>query len=130
MTSAWTAPGARRAAAIAVALGLLVAAWVRVAAVEPSLVIRPWAGPKNASFDVWNVFVQSHGGETLDEVAVEPVSGQVTFDGGTSIRDLKSEWKVTFVVRVAGPPPRTAVVRVVQKGRVPRAYDVALGGAP
>jgi hypothetical protein len=121
---------ARRIAAALVAAALCAAAWVRVGAIEPSLRIRTYLSAQNPAFELWNVFVESHGGEAMDEVSIEPVSGPVTFDGGTSIPNLPAQWRVTFVVRITGPQPRTARVRVLQKGSSSQTYDVDLGGAP
>jgi hypothetical protein len=130
MSPAWTAPLPRRIAAAVIALALCATAWIQVGGIEPSLKIRKWRSAHNDAFDVWSVFVESHGGEALDEVAVEPVSGPTSFEGGTSIKDLPAQWRVTFLVHIAGPEPRTARVRVVQrKGTTSRPYDVDLGGA-
>jgi hypothetical protein len=129
MSPAWTAPLPRRIAAAVVALALAATAWVRVGAIEPSLRIRTWRSAQNPEFELWSVFAESHGGEALDEVSIEPVSGPVTFDGGTSIKELPAQWRVTFVVRISGPEPRSARVRVVQKGSSLQSYDVDLGAA-
>lgn len=123
------APRGRRIAAAAVAVALLTAAWVRVAAIEPSLRIRKYRAAHNDVFDEFNVFVESHGGEMLDEVSIEPVSGPVTFTGGTSMKNLPAQWRVTFVVRMPSPGSPKGVVRIVQKGSASRTYDVELGGA-
>jgi len=129
VTHARTAPGPRRVAAALVAAAFCAAAWIRVGAIEPSLKIRKWRSAQNPAFELWSVFVESHGGEALDEVSIEPVSGPVAFDGGTSIKELPAEWRVTFVVRITGPEPRAARVRVVQKGSSSQTYDVDVGGA-
>ena len=116
----------RRIAAGLIALALCATAWIQVGGIEPSLRIRTWRSAHNDRFDVWSVFVESHGGEAIDEIAIEPVSGPVTFSGGTSMKDLPAQWRVTFEVHVAANPPTPARVRVVQKGRAPQTYDVTL----
>ena len=129
MSPAWTAPRSRRIAAAVISLALLATAWVRVGAIEPSLRIRTWRSAQNDQYDVWSVFVESHGGEKIDEIAIEPVSGPVSFEGGTSVKDLPAQWRVTFLVHVAAGAKEPAHVRVVQtqSGRDPVTYDVALG---
>lgn len=126
--NAWTAPRARRIAAAVIALALGATSWIRVGDIEPSLKIRTWRSAHNDAFDVYSVFVESHGGETIDEIAIEPVSGPVTFEGGTSMKDLPAQWRVTFEVHIAGRNSPSGKVRIVQKGRAPKTYDIALGG--
>ena len=129
MSPAWTAPRSRRIAAAVIALALLTTAWIRVGAIEPTLKIRTWRTAHNDQFDVYSGFVESHGGEAIEEIAIEPVSGPVTFEGGTSMKDLPAQWRVTFEVHITGSGWPSGVVRVVQKGRAARTYDVTLGGA-
>ena len=128
MSPAWTAPRSRRIAAAVIALALLTTAWIRVGAIEPTLRIRTWRTAHNDRFDVYSVFVESHGGEAIEEIAIEPVSGPVTFEGGTSMKDLPAQWRVTFEVHIAGSDFPAGVVRVVQKGRAPQTYRIELGG--
>lgn len=119
----------RKLAAVVVSAAFGIAAAVRVGAVEPSLDIRVFHAAHNARFDVWNVMVSARGGEPIDEVAIEPVSGPVSFEGGTWMKDLPPQWRVSFEVHLENTAP-SGMVRILQKGKAPRSYEVIVGGAP
>lgn len=117
----------RTIVALLVGAAATAAAAVRVASIEPSLDVTTWMQNANPRFETWRVMVRSRGAEPMDEVAIERVSGDVRFLGGTSMKDLPAGWKVGFEV-VLEPPGGKGAVRIVQRGATTRSYDVEIGG--
>lgn len=113
--------------AVAVALAACVAAAVRVLPLGPSLDIRAFRTARNPQFDTYSVVALVRGGEPIDEVSIEPVSGPVRVLGNAVMPNLPAAWKVNFEVILDGGESAAGVVRVVQKGRAPRTYDVPIG---
>ncbi len=121
------APSARRAGASALAGAALVAAVVRVAGIGPSLSLTVSRTAHNDQFDKYSVIAVVRGGESIDEVSIEPLEGPVRILGNASMPNLPPGWKVNFEVMLVGDGSASGKVRVTQKGRAPRVYDVAVG---
>jgi len=113
--------------AFALAGAALVAATIRVGAIGPSLDLVAFRTAHNDQFDVWSVVARVRGGETIDEVSIEPLEGPVRIRGNASMRDLPAGWKVNFEVMLVGAA--TGKVRVVQKSGATKTYDVPVGRA-
>jgi hypothetical protein len=117
-------PRVRRLIVLAVgALACGVAVW-RIAPMGPSLQFRVWRQSHNAEFDVYAVQVFVRGGEAIDEVVIEPAQGRVFILEGASMRDAAPGQTLVFQARLDGDG--AGGVRVRQRGRVAREYDVAL----
>lgn len=121
-------PSVRSAAAVATALAACVAATARMAAFGPFVEVHVTTYAKTDAYAVYYVIAKARGGATIDEVAIEPVSGPVRVLAGASIKDLAPMDRVTFQVRVEGAG--RGAVRLVQKGDGARTYDVTLGDVP
>jgi hypothetical protein len=119
----------RLTAALAIAVVACAAATVRVASLGPTLQIVAARGAHNEQFDRYDVVVKVRGGETIDEVSVEPLSGPVRIIEGASMRDLPPAGRVTFQAVVTGGDASECSVRIFQKGRAARTYDVPLAGS-
>jgi hypothetical protein len=119
-------PRSRRLAAVAIAVLFTGVAALRAAPLGPSLDFRVFHAAHNDTFDDYLVMTTVRGGETVSEVAIEPVSGRFRIDGGTSMKDVKSGRRVGFQVRVTGGAVPGDAVRIVLRGAVERAYDVPL----
>lgn len=115
-----------RLASVAIAILLTGVAAVRAAPLGPSLEFRVFLTAHNDVFDDYLVMTTVRGGETAPEVAIEPVTGKLRIEGGTSMKDVKSGRRVGFTVRVTGGAEPGDAVRVVLRGPVERAYDVPL----
>jgi hypothetical protein len=118
----------RRRAALVLAVAAFVAAVVRVAAIGPSLALTVSRTAHNDQFDKYSVIALVRGGETIDEVTIEPLAGPVRILGNASMPNLPPGWKVNFEVLLVGDGSASGKVRVTQKGRSPRSYDVEVGG--
>jgi hypothetical protein len=124
---------ARWAAAAVLAVAAGAAAASRIAPIEPSLDVVVRREMRGESYDLWDVFVTAHGGEVIDEVAVEVVSGPAHLVGGAGadrIPNLKSGWMRPFRVQLDNGGAARAELRVLQKGRVSRTYPVHVGDEP
>jgi hypothetical protein len=117
----------RRLAAVVLAVIACVAAVIRVAPLGPSLDIHVFRTAHNPQFDKYSVVAVVRGGEPIDEVSIEPLSGPVRIDGNARMPNLPAGWKVNFEVILVGGESAAGRVRVVQKGRATRTYDVDVG---
>ena len=116
----------RLAAAAVLGLGAGAALWTRAGAIEPHLDLKLRRDMRSENFDVWTITITARGGETIDEIAIEPLSGPVHFVGPRVYSPLKSGWSYAFRAQVDDPGVGKGVVRITQAGRVARTYDVAL----
>jgi len=114
----------RVVAAIVAGLAGGFAAWRGLAPIEPFLETSARLDVRMEGYENWTVVVRVRGGETIDEVRVEPKSGPVRVV--SPARRLPAGVTTNFHVQVEGGHVAGAAVRVVQSGRVARAYDVPL----
>lgn len=120
----------RLVAALVLGAAAAVAAWLAAAPIEPHLDIQVRRENKTRNYELWGIGVTVRGGEPVDEVRIERVSGPLTFVTQPSIQRMKAGWSAAFRMQLDGEAPGVADVRVVQTGRVPRTYDVKVGRAP
>lgn len=119
-----------RLASVAIAVLLTGVAAVRAAPLGPSLEFRVFRTAQNDRFEDYLVMTTVRGGETVPEVAIEPVSGRFRIEGGTSMKDMKSGRRVGFTVRVTGGAGPGDSVRVSLRGPAARTYEVPLEAEP
>jgi hypothetical protein len=121
----------RLAAAAALGLAAGGALWSRAAEIEPYLEIRTDRIGRTDEFEWWRVTFKARGGETIDTVRLEPGTANVELppESARSFPALKAGWSAYFQVQLDGPGSKGSV-RLVQAGRVPRTYEVPLGGKP
>ena len=100
--------------------------WMRTAPIDPFLDVTAVRQIHTENYDVWGITVTSRGGETIDEIRVEIVSGPLHFVGPSSFEGLKAGWSTGIRVQVDDPVTSKGAVRVVQSGRVERTYDLVL----
>jgi hypothetical protein len=117
----------RKLVAAAIAGAACVAALVRVAPLGPSLDIYVSRTAHNPQFDMYSVLAVVRGGESIDEMAIEPTSGPLRIVEAASMRDTPPGWKRNFQVMLIGGESASGAVRIVQKGRVSRTYDIPIG---
>ena len=119
----------RAVAALVVGLAAGAAAWRGLAPVEPFLEVTVRLESRLEAYEIWKVVVKVRGGESIDEIRVEPASGPahvITPPRAGLASGLGTAFRVQLdAVRAPG-----AVVRVVQTGRVSRTYDARLEETP
>ncbi len=76
--------------------------------------------------DVYEVRVSPRGGETIDEVVVEVLRGAARVAPPGRTLELSPDARYRARVSVSADTPVPAAVRVTQKGRVDRTYDVEI----
>jgi hypothetical protein len=119
----------RAIAAVVLGAGAAYCAWQRVAEIRPYLVVEPRRAVQTESYDLWDLKVTAHGGETIGEVRVEPQSPRLHLVGPGTFQGLKSGWTKTFRLEFADAiDGSTARVYVFQEGSVSNTYDVLIGG--
>jgi hypothetical protein len=121
----------RLAVSCVLALAAGGAAWLRVAPIEPFLDVVLEPSLVNDAQAVFSIIVTARGGETIDEIRIEPVSGPVHVIGEASFKGkdatgLPAGGSTGFGVELDDPRTSRGVVRVVQKGRVERTYELTL----
>jgi len=117
----------RLAACAALAVSAGVVAWIRVAPLGPTLDIRVTRSFATESQDVYDLRIVARGGEVIDEVRVELLRGSVRVAPPGYTRHLGPGIRYLARVTVADNTPVAPAVRVIQKGRINRTYDVELG---
>lgn len=118
-----------RLASVAIAILVTGVAAVRAAPLGPSLEFRVFHAAHNDVFDDYLVMTTVRGGEQVGEIAIEPVTGKLRIQGGTSMKGLKSGNRVGFTVRVTGGAGPGDAVRIVLRGPAERSYEVPLAEA-
>ncbi len=120
-------PRAARVAVVAV-VGLAAggAAWGRLAPVGPFLEVTTKRDARLDAYELWDVDVKVRGGQRLDEVRVDVVSGPAEVVTPPK-SGLDSGVTAAFRVRLVGAESPTAVVRVTPRGCVTGTVDVRLG---
>ena len=119
----------RAIAAVVLGAGAGYCAWKRVAEIPPHLVVTPKRVVRTENYDLWDLQVTAHGGETIAEVRVEPQSPRVHVVGRGTFQNLKSGWTTVFRLEFADARDgSTARVYVWQEGPVSNTYDVMIGG--
>jgi hypothetical protein len=103
--------------------------WTRLEPMVPFLDVEAHRVARTDGYEVWDVAVTARGGETIEEVTIEPVSGPAHIVGGRMYQGLRSGLTRPFRVQLDGNGNR-AVVRIEQKGAYPATKDVPLGGVP
>lgn len=114
---------------VVVVVAACAAATARMIALRPFVVVEAQRVAHNDAlrFEDWTVVAKARGGEAIEGLSIEVVSGSARIVDAASIPSLAPYDRQTFQVRVTGGGP--ALVRVRQKS--PEAtYDVALGAAP
>lgn len=119
-------PVRRLAAATLLGVAAACAGYVAAAPIEPHLDLEVQREMKSPNFEVWGIKAVVRGGEPIDRVRVEVVSGPITIVGADASPPLKAGYTTVFRVQLDGEDRKGAVVRVVQEGRVPRTYDLPL----
>jgi hypothetical protein len=123
-----TRPSLRLVAATLVALGVGAAATARMAAFGPFVDVVVTIYAETDAFTDYQLLAKARGGEKIDALRIEKVSGPLRILGGAEIKDLAPTDRVTFQVRAEGGG--AGVVRLVQTGNGARTYEVTLGEAP
>jgi len=109
-------------AAVALAAGGVAAA--RVAPIAPHLEIEVVHRLHDEAQDVYEVWMTPRGGEVIDEVGVEVLRGAARVVPPAGTRDLAPDARFRVRVSVFAESPVPAAVRVTQRARVDRTYDV------
>lgn len=123
-------PSLRTLAVVAAGLAFGVTAAVRIAPITPSLDIQLVRSTQSDRYDGFMVLCKARGAEPADELSIEVVSGPVRLVGNTAMKSLPALWRVSFEVQLERTG-ETGRVRVVQKGRAPKSYEVDLpAGTP
>jgi hypothetical protein len=119
----------RAITAVVLGAGAGYCAWQRVAEIRPYLVVEPKRAVRTENYDLWDLRVTAHGGETIGQVRVEPQSPRLHLVGTGTIQGLKSGVTATFRLEFADASDNsTARVYVWQEGSVSNTYDVLIGG--
>lgn len=116
---------------LAVAAGLVAGAAMaaRVVPIEPFLEVRASPALGVPGTGLWELRVTARGAETIDEIRVEPLSPSLHVLGPPAIAEMRSGTMRVFRFQ-SDPGTEAGRVRVIQKGRVARTYDVTLGFSP
>lgn len=112
------------AAAAALAVGLVVA--LRVAPIEPSLVLHLIPAATTATTQVFDLRAEPRGGETIDAVRLEIAEGHVEVFGRRLFLRLTPDNAARFTLRIRRDAPSDPLVRLHQEGRVNRTYEMRL----
>jgi hypothetical protein len=110
---------------VAAGLAFGVTAAVRIAPITPSLDIQVIRNTRSDRWDGFMILCKARGAEPAEELAIEAVSGPVRLPGNTSMKSLPALWRVSFEVQLERTG-ENGVVRIVQRGRAPRQYEVVL----
>lgn len=118
--------------AVAAVAGLAAAAlaFTRVGEIEPYLEVTVQRESHSEAYDVWDLMILARGGETIDEVLVESQSPGLHVVGPGRMNDLHSGWQTVMRLQLDEGAKVPATVRVTQRARVERTYDVAVGVQP
>lgn len=116
----------RLAAAAALGIGAGAALWFRAAPIEPFLDLKPVRQAHTPNYDIWGISVTARGGETIDEIRVEPTAGTIHMVGPAVFRGLKAGWSTGFRLQLDDASASPGAVRIVQVGRVTRSYELPL----
>ena len=110
--------------ALALIAGLVAA--VQVAPLGPTLKIKVIHVFDMDSQDVYDLRITAHGGEVIDEVLVEVLRGvaRVAPPGRTAGLAPGIHYRARINVAHGGDVP--PAVRVIQKGRLDKTYDIEL----
>jgi hypothetical protein len=111
--------------ALALLAGLIAA--IEVAPLGPTLKIKVIHVFDMDSQDVFDLRITSHGGEVIDEVLVEVLRGVVRVAPPGRTVGLAPGIHYRARVNVAHGGDVAPAVRVIQKGRVEKTYDIQLG---
>ncbi len=121
-------PRLRLAACAAFAVGMGVLAAVRVAPLSPTLEIkvRHVRAFRSESQSVYDLSIIARGGETIDEVRIELLRGAARIAPPGFTRNLAPGVRFIARVNVGGDTAVPPAVRITQKGRIDRTYDIEL----
>jgi hypothetical protein len=120
---------ARWAVAALVGLAAAGATYARVAPIEPFLDVWTARQTRSETRAVWDVVMKNRGGETIESVAVEVVSGPAKVVA-LPRRDLPPGATWIVPVELTDWHTQKGRLRVVQTGRVERTYDVVIEETP
>lgn len=109
-----------------VALAAGAVASLRVAPLGPLLEISVIRAFPRGDQNVFDLRISSRGGEVIEEVRIEPLRGALRVAPPGFTRDLVPGVRYRARVNVSTATEVPAAVRVLQKGRVDRTYDIEL----
>lgn len=126
-----TLPRLRSAASIAIGAAVGVAAWNRVAPIDPYLEVRVVAAADETDAPRWDVTLIARGDEPIEGVRVASARGGTRVEGSAVIARLARGERATITVRAdPGTAAADCVVHVIQDLPTSRTYEVGLPPRP